>query len=95
MTKKFIIHDQAHAEWQGDYDSLEELKRRATIPWNESPNVCPCTSWRTCGRDYEIIEFDISVEPWIELRRLEILKVLAKGVIWSDDFKNSILVSCT
>jgi hypothetical protein len=56
------IEDDAHAELQGEFDSFEsalaELRRRALIPWDVPPNVAPCRSWKTCGRVYEVVEFD-------------------------------------
>jgi hypothetical protein len=61
----FLIEDELHSERQdGDFPTFDaaiaELQRRATIPWNEPPNVAPCQSWRTCGRNYEVIEYDAS-----------------------------------
>ena len=85
-----IIEDQTHAEWQGQYSSIEEafgeLTRRALIPWNEAPNRCPCQSWATCSRDYEILEYDDAVTPWRVLRRLGTLQVSSAGVRWSGNF---------
>ncbi len=83
----FIIEDTRHAEWQakrfGSYsEAMDELRLRADLPWDEQPNVAPCKSWRTCGRRYEIIEFDTSEEPWPELERTEILDMSASGVRW-------------
>lgn len=85
-----IIEDQMHAEWQERFssveDAFEELRRRSLIPWNQEPNRCPCTSWESCHRGYEIIEFDDSKEPWRELRRLGTLEVSSKGAVWLADF---------
>jgi hypothetical protein len=82
----FVIEDQNHAEPQGQYASLDEalseLRRRQDIPWNKTPNVAPCQSWETCGRDYEIIEYDDSGSPWHEIRRYSGLKISASGVKW-------------
>lgn len=94
MGKVVIIEDESHAEWQdGQYltieEALEELKRRSTIPWNQSPNCCPCTSWQTCGREYYIVEFDDSSEPWEEIRRVGSLQISAKGVVWTKDLKKT------
>src|SRR5262249_28629356 len=70
----FVIEDERHAEPQGEFASLDaavaELHRRAALPWDEEPNVAPCTGWRTCGRTYEVIEYDNSARPWKELRRI-------------------------
>src|SRR6185436_11639562 len=66
----WMIEDEAHAEPQGEFESLDsalaELRRRAGMPWDAAPNVAPCTSWRTCGRRYEVVEFDTAESPWRE-----------------------------
>jgi len=85
--KKFIIEDELHAEWQnGEFSTFEdavvELRRRAGIPWDVEPNRAPCTSWNTCGRTYEIIEFDTTGSPWAEVRRVPVLNVSKTGVEW-------------
>jgi hypothetical protein len=46
------------------------------------PNVAPCTSWRTCGRLYEIVEYDDSERPWKELGRTQVLEINALGLRW-------------
>jgi hypothetical protein len=85
MTR-FVIEDEFHAEWQGEFPSereaLAELQRRAEIPWDQEPNRAPCMSWRTCGRGYYIIEFDDTHEPWKELKRTRLLDVSASEVKW-------------
>lgn len=83
----FIIEDENHAEWQeGEYASFQaaiaELKRRADLPWDQLPNVAPCVSWKTCGRNYEIVEFDDSRRPWKEISRVLALEISAKCVLW-------------
>jgi hypothetical protein len=83
----FLIEDERHAEPQGgQYPSLAEavaeLRRRASLPWDEPPNVAPCGNWRKCGRTYEIVEYDTSSTPWRELSRLHYLEVTAGGVRW-------------
>ena len=83
----FAIEDEQHAEPQeGRFlslaDALAELKRRAALPWDQLPNVAPCTSWRTCGRTYEIVEYDTSARPWKELRRIPCLRISSDGVQW-------------
>jgi hypothetical protein len=90
----FVIEDERHAEPQGEYSSFEqaiaELKRRANIPWDQDPNRAPCTSWLTCGRTYEVIEYDDSHSPWKELRRVAMLEVSASGVKWSGGFEDPV-----
>jgi hypothetical protein len=89
----FVIEDEIHAEHNGQFSSfdeaLAELRRRANIPWDESPNVAPCMSWRTCERQYVILEFDDSHTPWKELRRVPVLNVSASGVKWAIGFEVS------
>jgi hypothetical protein len=79
----FIIEDEAHAEWQGEFPSFEaaiaELKGRASAAWDSDINRPPCTSWRTCSRRYEIIEQDLD---GAEVRRVPVLEVSAEGSRW-------------
>jgi len=83
---KFVIEDEFHAEWMGEFTSeeeaLTELRRRAQLPWDQPPNRAPCMSWRTCGREYCVLEFDDTQKPWKELRRTRVLEVSALEVTW-------------
>ena len=88
----FIVYDELHAEPQkGKFDTfeaaLELLKERSTIPWNEKPNKCPCSSWETCERLYHIIEYDDSIVPWKELNNQEVLTISAKEIKWNKKIK--------
>ena len=83
----FKIEDERHAEPQaGEFATFKaavaELRRRAQLPWNEAPNVAPCTSWETCGRNYEIGEYDDSKRPWLELARTPALEISRDGAKW-------------
>jgi hypothetical protein len=82
----FVIEDESHAEPQGEFATAEEavaeLRRRSLLPWDEAPNVAPCMSWRTCGRRYEVIEYDTSSTPWREIQRQAVLEVSASGAVW-------------
>ena len=83
----FVIEDEQHSEPQaGEFksiaDAVAELKRRAMLPWDQPPNVAPCTSWRTCRRRYDIIEYDTSARPWKELGRTPYLEISSAGVQW-------------
>jgi hypothetical protein len=83
----FVIEDERHAEPQdGEFPTLSEavieLKRRAALPWNEAPNLAPCTNWKTCGRTYEVIEYDTSDKPWKEIRRIAFLEITSSGAKW-------------
>jgi hypothetical protein len=88
----FVIEDDLHAEIVGEYatrsDAISELKRRAKIPWDRAPNVAPCRGWRTCGRQYVVIEYDVSMVPWKELSRRYVLEISAEGVDWTQDIEN-------
>lgn len=82
----FVIEDEAHAELHGQFETrqqaIAELRRRAAIPWDQSPNCAPCTSWRKCGRVYEIVEYDATTLPWRKLSRDTALEISAAGVQW-------------
>ena len=82
----FIIEDERHAEWLGEYgtrdEAVAELQRLSKVPWDEAPNRAPCTSWATCGRTYELVQFDAAATPWRELRREPALDVSKNGVAW-------------
>ena len=85
----FKIEDERHAEPQaGEFrtfeDAVAELKRRASVPWDQDPNVAPCANWKNCGRNYEIIEYDDSVRPWRELGRKAVLEIDAQEVRWNE-----------
>ncbi|HET6326568.1 MAG TPA: hypothetical protein VFG04_17970 [Planctomycetaceae bacterium] len=89
MTDKpnvFVIEDELHAEPHGKFPSfrqaVDELRRLAVIPWNAKPNRAPCSNWKACGRNYEVVEYD---ESWTEVRRVSVLEVSASGAKWSDD----------
>jgi len=83
----FVIEDEAHAEWNGEFrtlgEALEELVRRSKVPWDQEPNRAPCQSWATCGRDYVVIEVDDQVKPWREVKRTSVLKVGPGVVSWN------------
>jgi hypothetical protein len=91
----FKIEDELHAEFKdGEFGTLDaaltELRRRAQLPWDEPPNVAPCTSWRTCGRCYEVVEYDPSHAPWKELRRTPALEIDSAGARWLTNFPASV-----
>lgn len=86
----FKIEDESHAEPQkGEFktfeDAFNELERIAKIPWDEIPNRCPCTNWKDCERNYQIIKYDTTQTPWKELQRKHILTLSAKEITWAKD----------
>ena len=87
----FVIEDEIHADWHGRYSCIDEvmaeLRRLAQIPWDQAPNTAPCISWKTCGREYIVIEYDDSQLPWKELRRIPVFEISASGVKWSSAFE--------
>jgi hypothetical protein len=90
----FLIEDEIHAEHQGQFASFDEaiaeLRRRIEIPWDQPPNVAPCMSWKTCGREYVVIEYDDSHQPWNQIRRVPVVEVSASGVKWASAFDPNI-----
>jgi hypothetical protein len=87
-----VLEDNIHCERQGTYQSFEEaiaeLRRRASIPYDENPNKAPCTGWRKCGREYEVIEYETSQIPWRRLKYAVVLRTSPAGPLWSDDFES-------
>jgi hypothetical protein len=87
----YVIEDEIHAEWCGEYltkeEALAELQNRSKLPWNKPPNVCPCMSWRTCSREYVLLEFDTVRTPWAELSRTPVLTMSAEETRWEEGFE--------
>jgi hypothetical protein len=82
----FNIEDELHDEQhEGDFETFDgavaELKRLAQLPWDRPPNLAPCTSWKTCGRKYVVVEFEPSA-PRKELSRTSVLEVGRNGPRW-------------
>lgn len=69
----FAIEDEMHDERCGEFSTREramaELRRLALLPWDQEPSQCPCIDWRTCGRRYELVEYDTSALPGREIGR--------------------------
>jgi hypothetical protein len=87
-SRIFVIEDDFHAQWLAKHRDLEaalaEIREWSNRPWDAPPNRCPCTSWRTCGRDYVIIEYDTLRQPWAIMARHRVLSISAKGLIWHE-----------
>ena len=88
-----VTEDSIHCETNGNFekfeDAIAELRRRAAIQWDQPPNRAPCTAWRTCGREYRVLEFDVSHGPWKLLRNIAVLNMSAKGVNWVSGFERA------
>lgn len=82
----FSIDDAEHLDLGSRYPSFDlaiaEVVRRAALAWDEEPNRAPCREWRTCGRVYEVREYDDGVTPWRLLGRLKVVRVSAAGAAW-------------
>jgi hypothetical protein len=48
--------------------------------------MASCASWRTCGRNYELMNYDDKQSPWKELSRISVLEISAAGTKWAYDF---------
>ncbi|WP_248153021.1 hypothetical protein [Microbacterium aoyamense] len=85
----FVIEDEIHFELIGKFSNRDEaateLNRLASLPWDHAPNVAPCTSWAKCGRNYHLIEYDMSQTPWRELSRTQMLEISADEVRWHSE----------
>lgn len=87
----FIIEDDMHAENCGEYSSfdeaLSELKKWASIPWGTHPNRCPCMSWRTCTRTYQILEYENDDIPYTFIEATPIFEISSNGILWEPDYE--------
>ena len=88
---RIIIEDSIHCERIEEYESFDEavvhLEQLANLPWDQEPNRAPCTGWRKCGREYQVIEYDDSSNPWRVVREADVLKVSASNVEWVPGFE--------
>jgi hypothetical protein len=75
-------HGEAGAEFATRDEALDELRRLASLPWDQPPNLAPCTGWQTCGRRYELVTYDASARPWRELARTPALEISKSGPNW-------------
>ena len=85
---RFLIEDEFHGDWHGQFDTIEavvrELRRLAAIPWDQEPNRAPCQSWATCGRTYVVGDSGDSQTPGSCKSALDISKA---GVVWHEPFR--------
>lgn len=86
MPHRYYIEDELHAEPHSEHGSFAEavveLQQVAKIPWDKIPNKAPCQGWRTCGRKYEVVEYDPAM-PDEEVSRVSVLEISAEGIVWN------------
>jgi hypothetical protein len=82
----FNIEDELHDErMEGEFATFDgavtELKRLAQLPWDQPPNLAPCTSWKTCGRKYVVVECE-ALPQRKEISRTCMLELDRDGPRW-------------
>jgi hypothetical protein len=97
MKKTFLIEDLMHAEIVSEHHSMQEawkaVEAMARAPWGRFPNIAPCSSSETCCREYEIIEYDTTVRPYHEIRRVFAFEISAKGIEWGEEAPGALIRS--
>jgi hypothetical protein len=82
----FVIEDHIHCDWIGEYPdraaAVAALRHLAETPWDEPPNRAPCMSWRTCGREYALVEYDTTTTPWSVLQTIPALDISPEETCW-------------
>lgn len=67
MGLRFVVEDDFHSDTVGTFASREEalafVRRLGSDP-EADENRPPCMSWRTCRREYHLLECDDSTLPW-------------------------------
>lgn len=85
-----FIEDDIHCEQWGPFRYLEdcvtELRRLALVPSDAAPNQAPCRSWKTCGREYQIVIY-YPGESTRVFCRVPALNVSAQKTAWADGFE--------
>jgi hypothetical protein len=78
MGKKFVVEDEFHADWVATFPSREEslvLADRLRSDSDAEENKPPCTSWRTCRREYYLLEYEDTTKPWTLVRREPLFEI--------------------
>jgi hypothetical protein len=73
MVLKFVVEDDFHSSTVATFSSRNEalafIDRLRSDPEAEE-NRAPCASWRTCRREYYLLDYDDGGRsPWTLLRR--------------------------
>jgi len=85
----FVVDDDMHADRLGEFatiaDAWAELRRVASLPFDQEPNQPPCGNWQNCRRSWYIIEYDNTQKPWRQLRTISALEFSAEGPKWQTE----------
>lgn len=88
MKHEFVVEDEEHCESFSKHasmdDAIEEIRRLSELPWDADPNRCPCMSWKTCSREWIVVEYDPSTKPYPQqVRRTDVIcQIGSAGVRW-------------
>lgn len=79
----FAIEDERHWEVIGNFhthqQAIEALRNLASLPWDHGQNKPPCTTWKQCGRRYQLVEYE---GEWLEISRTLMLEISADTTRW-------------
>jgi hypothetical protein len=85
----FAIDDDMHSDRLGEFatraEAWAEVRRLAALPFDQEPNLPPCTKGAACRRAYEIVEYDDTRTPWREISRVFVVELTAAGARWQHD----------
>lgn len=85
MPQIFVLEDAFHADQIGKFtsesDAWAKVRELSDDPTSVE-NRPPCASWKTCRREYFVLTYDQSDEPWKLVARQAALTIEA-GVVTS------------
>ena len=67
MAQVFIVEDEFHADWVARFSTrlaAAEFLDHLRMDPEAVENRAPCGNWMTCKRQYHLLEFEDSAEPW-------------------------------
>jgi hypothetical protein len=83
MRHCFVIEDKIHGEQSRELLTLgeawAELERLSLVPWDQHPNLAPCTNWQACGRQYEIVQYEVEGSDSRVVDRISGLEINSRG----------------
>jgi hypothetical protein len=90
-VRTFAINDSIHLDQEGTYRSIDaalaRLRQLARQPWDAAPNRAPCSSWESCGRDWEILEYEVETIPWQLRETIPAVSISRDAVTWHSPFR--------